>query len=345
MEFEMKKVSQLTNEQLTVELALLRQDERHTQARFLVHLSEMEERKLFAIEGYSAFTYLTRKLGYSEGSAYKRIVAARAIRRFPKLYTLLWDGKVTLTTVSMIHCHLTEENQHQVLSQVEGKSRLAVEKLMASLNLTQNNFSGEVASCHYVKEDRVRFKFTADAKLLEMVQRARELLGHQYPHANFEDIFTKAMEFFLSKHDPLFNEQKKCIEPKKCTVPKQCDPYESAAGKQQAQNHETMEHSKARVEMPKSHETEPGKQNQSNNSSGVSNRSRYIPQRLKNEVWKKDQGRCSYVSTAGHRCEERGFLQIDHIEPWAFGGSSTLDNLRLLCFRHNQLMAERYFSK
>jgi len=49
---------------------------------------------------------------------------------------------------------------------------------------------------------------------------------------------------------------------------------------------------------------------------------RYIPRGIRNEVWERDGGQCSYVSSSGKRCSAKRFLQLDHIEPWVLGGSS-----------------------
>jgi 5-methylcytosine-specific restriction endonuclease McrA len=47
------------------------------------------------------------------------------------------------------------------------------------------------------------------------------------------------------------------------------------------------------------------------------------------------------VGSTGERCDATHNLQIDHIVPYARGGTNTLDNLRLLCERHNKHEAER----
>lgn len=73
--------------------------------------------------------------------------------------------------------------------------------------------------------------------------------------------------------------------------------------------------------------------------------SRYIPQVIRAEVWKRDQGKCSYVSSSGHRCEETHFLEFDHRYPWALGGEHDLRNIRLLCRTHNAFVAETFFSR
>jgi 5-methylcytosine-specific restriction endonuclease McrA len=71
--------------------------------------------------------------------------------------------------------------------------------------------------------------------------------------------------------------------------------------------------------------------------------SRYIAREVKVAVWKRDGGQCAFVGESGHRCECRTWLQFDHIVPLARGGTSTVENLRLLCSTHNQFAAERAF--
>ena len=57
-------------------------------------------------------------------------------------------------------------------------------------------------------------------------------------------------------------------------------------------------------------------------------RSRVIPSAVKRDVWKWDRGQ--YV-----RCDEDTELHFDHEVPFSRGGSSTTQNIRLLCARHN----------
>ena len=69
---------------------------------------------------------------------------------------------------------------------------------------------------------------------------------------------------------------------------------------------------------------------------------RAIPAAVKRRVWNRDQGRCSYVDrTSGRRCASRHLLEIDHVVPYARGGSAEPDNLRLLCAAHHRHHHER----
>src|SRR5262245_13716955 len=70
---------------------------------------------------------------------------------------------------------------------------------------------------------------------------------------------------------------------------------------------------------------------------------RHIPAPVRRAVWKRDGGRCTFVSEAGHRCEARRFLELDHVEPVSQGGGSTVTNLRLRCRAHNQYASECVF--
>lgn len=64
-------------------------------------------------------------------------------------------------------------------------------------------------------------------------------------------------------------------------------------------------------------------------------RRRLIPGWVKLSVWARDGGRCV-------ECGATDDLQFDHILPWARGGTSlTLDNVQLLCARHNREKSDR----
>ena len=66
-------------------------------------------------------------------------------------------------------------------------------------------------------------------------------------------------------------------------------------------------------------------------------RSRYVPVAVKREVWRRDQGRCSYVDPhSGRRCGSRYRLEIDHVVPFALGGTTEPGNLRIRCRAHHR---------
>ena len=68
--------------------------------------------------------------------------------------------------------------------------------------------------------------------------------------------------------------------------------------------------------------------------------SRHIPDEVRDAVFLRDGGRCAFVARDGTRCESRHGLQMDHIRPFAAGGTHDMSNLRLLCAAHNRRAAE-----
>jgi len=74
--------------------------------------------------------------------------------------------------------------------------------------------------------------------------------------------------------------------------------------------------------------------------------SRYIPTKIKQQVWKRDKGRCTYVGVNHKRCNSDYLIQFDHYPiPYARGGPSKIDNLRLLCAKHNRHTAKKTYGE
>jgi hypothetical protein len=63
--------------------------------------------------------------------------------------------------------------------------------------------------------------------------------------------------------------------------------------------------------------------------------SRRIPAAVRRAVGSRDEGRCAFIGREG-RCRETGFLEFHHLEPYAFGGAATPQNIQLRCREHNQ---------
>ncbi len=68
-------------------------------------------------------------------------------------------------------------------------------------------------------------------------------------------------------------------------------------------------------------------------SVSISERSRHIPQLVKDQVWRRDEGKCV-------TCGEQNDLEFDHIIPWSKGGANTYRNIQLLCEKCNRLKSD-----
>ena len=108
----------------------------HQANGLMVHLLrlliEVENRRLFARLGFpSMFAFVTRRLGLSESAAYKRIHAARAARSHPSILDLLARGRLHLSAIAQLTPHLTQANAGDLLEAAQGKSKEALQELLA----------------------------------------------------------------------------------------------------------------------------------------------------------------------------------------------------------------------
>jgi hypothetical protein len=71
--------------------------------------------------------------------------------------------------------------------------------------------------------------------------------------------------------------------------------------------------------------------------------SRYVPAAVRRAVWERDGGQCAFIDDEGYRCTARQYLEIDHVDAYARGGATTIDNCRLACRAHNQYWAKLTF--
>src|SRR5579859_4753201 len=123
----------LSNEELTQELRFVSQRERRDLAGLLAYLAEYDRRRLAQKTGHeSTFMYCVRALHYDESSAYRRIHAARVVRRYPEVLPVVAEGALSLTSVLLLSPILTDDNHGALLREAQNKSKREVELLVAA---------------------------------------------------------------------------------------------------------------------------------------------------------------------------------------------------------------------
>jgi 5-methylcytosine-specific restriction endonuclease McrA len=68
-----------------------------------------------------------------------------------------------------------------------------------------------------------------------------------------------------------------------------------------------------------------------------------IPAHVKRAVWTRDGGCCQWKLESCGICGSTYQLEFDHRRARALGGPPTVDNVRILCRRHNMLAARQTF--
>src|SRR6476661_6069947 len=127
-------LTELTDDELVSRLSALCAEGHVLTARLIVHLIEVEERRLdLRTACTSMFDFCQRRLGMSEGAAFRRITAARLVKRFPALLERIERGELHLSTLVLLRPHLTEVNVEGLAAAVAGKTQRQVEELLARL--------------------------------------------------------------------------------------------------------------------------------------------------------------------------------------------------------------------
>ncbi len=341
-------------------------NERVCMVGVLSHLNEIEERKLHFELGYrSMLHFCVEALGYARSSAGRRIAAARCMKRFPEALAMLETGEVNVVTIACVAGILTPENRSDVLEKIRGRTQEEVEAVVASHRPiaavrdrvrevivprpavtplpamtaravatqptqapalkqshceTECKDSSEETAAAPVQpefERRAVLEFSVSKAFMGKLGRFRSLMWHRLPaNASLEQVFELMMDQVLEQQDPV-------------------------ARRARRQKREGRKRTNASPAREQSHcETEC-----KDSPARKSRNSRHVPARVRDDVFVRDKGRCTFVGSNGRRCESTLALQVDHVVPVARGGRASPGNLRLLCAYHNRLEAERLLAR
>jgi hypothetical protein len=124
----------LSDDELLRRLSEPERQSRRVEADLVVHIAEVEARRLFAREAASSmFEYCRQVLHLRENEAYLRITVARASRELPAILTMLRDGRLHLSGIARLAPHLTRQNREAVLKRAAGMSHREIRELLREL--------------------------------------------------------------------------------------------------------------------------------------------------------------------------------------------------------------------
>ncbi|MEZ4221383.1 MAG: hypothetical protein R3B13_10700 [Polyangiaceae bacterium] len=203
-------------------------------------------------------------------------------------------------------------------------------------------------------EQRFKVQFTAGEEYVRLLQEAQELLGPGENGHVIAEVHLRAMRLFVrelkkrkcalvdkprSKRVDASTRQRgsgdaDCVEPREngvrahagdCTVSGD-DPHRSVGGDASAGGdpHRCVGSDASARGAPLE-------------------QSRHLPAEVRRAVWKRDEGRCTFVDTRGQRCRERSGLEFHHEIAFAKGGKHKTEFVSLRCKAHNALAAEQDF--
>jgi 5-methylcytosine-specific restriction endonuclease McrA len=104
-------------------------------ASLLAHLGEVEARGIHRTRACaSLYAYCIYELRFSEDEAFRRVTAARLVRRFPALLDAIASGELHLTGLLMLGPLLTADNLVEVLARAKHRTKKELARLVRILD-------------------------------------------------------------------------------------------------------------------------------------------------------------------------------------------------------------------
>ncbi len=350
------RAAHLSDHALLAQVQDLAQREREATVTLIVHLAELDGRRLYLAEGYSSlFKYCTEVLHLSEHSTYNRIEAARALRRFPVLLEHLAAGELTLFAVRLLAPHLTPENHLDVLALARHKGKREIEELVARLR-------PQPQVPDMVRKLPVRMPPSTvppssgvpDAPGTSGSNDIPEIALAVAPSAISVPASPPAPPARRPVVSPLAPEQYKVQFTASAELHAKLREAQALLrhqipdGDLEQVFDRALEALLTNLRKQKGATTPRSREYRRQTSGAVANSissSRHIPAAVGRAVWARDGGRCAFVSSSGRLCGEEAFLEFHHVVPYASGGPPTVDNIELRCRAHNSYEAERVFGR
>jgi 5-methylcytosine-specific restriction endonuclease McrA len=338
--------SSLDSATLSRRLGELAGHEREVQVEFLLHLEVFDTRRAWAEEGYgSLWDYLLRVLHLREGAAFRRIATMRALRRLPVLAEALRDGRLCLSTVAVLGPLLTEENVGELVARAAFLTKAEVERLVVTLQprtapkdglrLLPPKKAQPRETPTPVDEPSIPAASVATASPTPSALQ----LAPPPSRATLQPVTADTYSLRVTVDASL----EKDLEELKALLSHKIPNGELTAVVREAVQCALEKYRKRKgVAEPSRKRKGPVAANAV--KSAASGR-QPISAAVRREVRKRDEGRCTWRGPDGQRCGSTWKVELDHIQPAALGGPSTVENLRILCRSHNALSAEYVFGR
>ena len=310
-------LKELSDKELLVKTQTLANTEREAVVDLLLHLVEVDSRSLYLSEGYSSmFDYLTRGLKLSSSAAGRRAKAIRILASNPKSADLLRDGSINLSTLCEAGAAIKEDPE--AINRFKGVSKKEASLIACQYKpAPKRKLKDSIKPLGRKVEDSLFKHCSHDSRSGSSGNKSLAAITHKIQF-QAKDEFVKKLDkvkSLLSTKYPtgitleqVFSECMEVYLDKRSPVRKQA------------------RRTKRKLKAVK-----------------ANTRTRHIPAKIRDQVFIRDKHQCTYKSADGTQCCSTHNLQIDHIQPYALGGSNEPDNLRVLCVKHNRLEAKRFF--
>ena len=349
-----RPLESLSDDDLLRGLANLLSQSRRAESDLVVHIAEVETRRLYARAAASSmFVYCTEILHLSEAEAYLRITAARAVREHPVILDMLADGRLHLSGIAKLARHLTPQNRDLLLSRAVHRSKRQIEELVAELaprpdvpgvlrklpsrptpsnqEAIPSNRQDAGVTVLPIPDAVASSPGASASSVASASSRHEDAVPHPVPAptACFQPLAPSRYKVHFTAGAELRDKLERLRALLRSEVPN----GDLAAIIEQAVTEKLERLEARRFGRARSPRKKPAR-------ISADPSSRHIPASVRRAVHRRDGGRCCFVDAYGRRCSERHRLEYHHRHPFGLGGSNHPDNICLMCRTHNRYLAE-----
>jgi hypothetical protein len=310
-----EKVMAFNNEELLESSSLYVQNERQAYEFTNWHFLEIQNRKLYISMGYeSLYKMLIGFYKYCETSAYQRVRVIHLVEELPVVANALNSGELSITNLDRAQSFIKtyEKKNNEVLNSseklelienIKNKTTTQAKEYFARLN---PETTLPIDQIKYLNEKHIQLTWTLEKEILEKINHLKSLISHENISPTNYELLNLALDAAIEK-----------IEKKKGLYDKP----------QKIENLKVKSNKKSLVE---SKGTIIAKTKRFSLK-----RSRYISRSVKRLALARANHQCEQVHLDGTRCLSKFQLQFDHMIPFSKGGSSSFENIQVLCRVHN----------
>lgn len=318
----MTNLKNLTDQELDVAALMAAKNERLALVDVLAHLAEVDRRKSFSPRFDSLVAYAIGHLGYDSKSAWRRVSALRLMQEVPEITPAIESGKLDLTKIVLAQNHFRNEARAALTDDGSEVKQLLFPPDAVSANAA-------LIKAPLTKAEKIEVLSGMMSKSSREAERDLVAKSSAPERLKRPDIVNPMAGQLNEVRLVLMDEDLALVRELKELMAHKA-PHASVGEVVSS----ALRAAVAAIKKEKSGEgkirraaCEPIRTDENRRSLGAE---------LKQKVWNRAQGKCEI-------CESRFALEYDHRVPFAKGGKTTFENLRLLCRNRNQRESIKIF--
>lgn len=239
----------MTIEQTHQRLLKYRKREKQILAAIIQDLQEIYRTRYYAKLGHdSLFRYLVKELGYSEGSAVRRVKAMRICEANPELKEIMVKGEMSLRSFNLLGEALPKIKNKKNL--IEKAKKISSRQLETMIQIETKEEKIRQERLRRTSSQRFRLSVNITNKAASKFLKARGL--HKNRRKTMGEVIEEALEIYLQQNSPEYGREKIRKEShKSLTKALKSQVWKRAAGKCQYQNCESTNLLEVEHIMPK----------------------------------------------------------------------------------------------